>query len=134
MANLPTVTARVLFLAGLLLAATQCNNSECESLRDDLTREKLEWQRCARDEDCIIVGGNLKDCTGVLACNFAVNRDRRIEAERRVVSLPEDTVDCMQCSPPNCVDGELAICEPVTQRCIVVTDLVEPTPPPEGGT
>lgn len=112
--------------ASILLALTslQCNHRNCEKLRDELTEQKHEWQKCTRDEECILVGGNRQDCTGILSCNFAVNRRHRLEAERRVASLPEDTVDCMVCNSPNCETGHLAMCEPISGSCMVVTELL----------
>jgi uncharacterized membrane protein YgcG len=102
-----------------------CNNANCEHLRDELFAKKTTWQECVRDEDCIKVGGNGKDCTGILSCDFAVNRVYRDAAERRVASLPQESVDCTECSTPNCVAGDIAMCEPVTHQCIIVTGILD---------
>lgn len=105
-------------LMGLvILGTTQCNVGRCEELRDKLNGLKADWQRCQKDDDCIVVGGSSKDCSGILSCNFAVNRIYRSEAERVVASLPETTVDCIECSSPNCIGGETAQCDRVTWRC-----------------
>lgn len=128
---------RVLVPALAALPLLQCDVSHCEKMRDELSALKDKWGECETSLDCIKVFGNDKDCTGILSCDFAVNRSYRQEAERRIASLPEETVDCIECQPPNCVSGELSYCEPVTHRCIVITDLVEETPrlitDPEGG-
>lgn len=132
MANHTTVSSRALFpltLLALAFATTRCNNADCESLRDELMAQKLSWQDCTRDEECIKVGGNQGDCTGIMSCDFAVNAVHRLTAERRVASLPEESQDCMQCSSPNCVVGKRAFCEPVSRKCMVVTEIVEPEAP-----
>lgn len=122
-------------LAGLVFAAlasllsTQCDNEQCEELRENLYREKISWQSCERSSDCIIVGGNEGDCTGVFSCNVAVNTSSRVAAERRIASLPELTVDCHQCGSPNCPDGEIAICEEDSRLCFIVSEVLdEPAP------
>jgi len=125
------------FVLGLPL--TQCNVDNCEKKRDELSVIKHTWERCDRDVDCLIIGGNTSDCTGVLACNLAVNRLYRDQAERRIASLPEETVDCVRCASPNCPEGELAVCEPISHECIIVKDVIDGgaqivlTPPPELG-
>jgi hypothetical protein len=119
-------------LLGLL--GLGCNSAQCESLRDELTRAKHQWAKCSAHSDCVKIGGNPGDCTGIMTCNFAVNRKSRLEAERRVASLPEETVDCTECTAPNCVVGDIAFCEPTSGQCIVVTDVVDGgAMPSEGG-
>jgi hypothetical protein len=108
--------------------ATSCNVSHCEDLRDELSALKQKWQACQTDFDCTIVGGNVKDCTGILSCNTAVNKLHRLEAERRIASLPEETVDCVLCKSPNCVDGIIPLCDQTTKTCIIVTEIIEPPP------
>ena len=115
-------------LGALLLVAlpgVQCNKASCEDKRDELYAQKLEWQTCERDVDCVIVGGSSRDCTGIMSCNFAVNRSSREAAERRVASLPEETQDCFECASPNCEEGSLPHCEPVSGRCMVISELIE---------
>jgi hypothetical protein len=112
--------------ATLSLGSLQCNHENCEELRDELSTLKNQWAECTRSEECVIVGGNDADCTGVLSCNFAVHRQHRLTAERRVASLPEDSVDCMVCNSPNCERGELPYCEPISGRCMIITKLIEP--------
>lgn len=137
MAKYSSTLVRVLVPALLALPLLRCDVSHCEKMRDDLTALKEKWGECETSLDCIKVFGNDKDCTGILSCDFAVNRMYRQEAERRVASLPEETVDCIECQPPNCVSGELSYCEPVTRRCIVITDLIGGSPgistDPKGG-
>jgi hypothetical protein len=111
--------------AVLAMLGTQCNKAHCEDLRDDLFALRRSWQTCQQHSDCILVGGNPADCTGILSCNLAVNRGKRLEAQRRIASLPEETLDCMECQSPNCERGNLTYCEPVTHLCIVVTEIVD---------
>lgn len=111
--------------ATLSLGSLQCNHENCEKLRNELSAQKNEWAECTRSEECVLVGGNTADCTGVLSCNFAVHRQHRLTAERRVASLPEDTVDCMICNSPNCESGKLPYCEPISGRCMIITELIE---------
>ena len=106
--------------------ATSCNTAHCEELRDELSALKEKWRTCETDADCTIVGGNTKDCTGVLSCNQAINKKYREEADRRIASLPEETVDCMVCKSPNCVQGIIPLCEQPTKTCIIVTEIIEP--------
>lgn len=107
---------------------TSCNVAHCETLRDELSADKEEWQKCEADADCTIVGGNIKDCTGIFTCNTAVNRVHRDEAERRIASLPEETVDCVTCKGPNCITGDIPLCDQVTKTCMIVTEIIDPPP------
>lgn len=115
----------LLVLLSLALLGAGCDSTHCEALRDELTEAKDQWTKCDTDLDCIKVFGNAKDCTGILSCNFAAHRASRLEAERRIASLPEETQDCIECTPPNCASGDIAVCEPVSQRCILVTAILE---------
>jgi hypothetical protein len=118
----------------LPVLGTSCNNAQCESLRDELTSTKRRWARCTTHTDCIKIGGSSGDCTGIMTCDFAVNRSFRLEAERRIASLPEETVDCTQCTSANCVAGDIAWCEPRSGQCIVVTEILDAgQTPSEGG-
>jgi hypothetical protein len=107
------------------LTGTQCNKANCEDIRDELFRDKLEWASCTSDDQCIIIGGNERDCSGVLTCNLAINKSRRQEAERRIISLPEETADCIECASPNCPEGEITLCERVSKKCIIVKGIVD---------
>lgn len=134
-----------LLCLAVALPFASCNYSHCESLRDELFAQKLKWQQCESHLDCYKVFGNPGDCTGILSCDLAVNRNYRNEAERRIASLGEDTVDCMKCTKPNCVGGAITLCEPVTKQCVIVTEVLdagafasetappEPTPMGAGG-
>jgi hypothetical protein len=114
-----------LALCAIGLPFVGCNHSNCEVLRDDLYAQKLKWQQCDSDLDCMEIGGNSKDCTGILSCNLSINRRYRDEAVRRIASLPEDSVDCMLCVSPNCEEGMISICEPVTKQCLLVTKILD---------
>jgi hypothetical protein len=109
----------------LALPSASCNYSHCESLRDDLFAKKLKWQQCEKDSDCYKVFGNRKDCTGIFSCDLGVNRVYRNDADRRIASLGEDTVDCMECATPNCVAGAITLCEPVSHQCVLVTSILD---------
>jgi len=129
MSSRPSIALSLLALcpvAALLTAS--CNVSHCESLRDELFADKQTWQACETDVDCVIVGGNNKDCTGILSCNLSINRAYRSEAERRIASLPEETVDCVECQSPNCPEGSIALCELKAKQCIIVQDIIQPAP------
>lgn len=127
---------RLLFLLfPVALLGVRCNSAECESKRDELWALKDRWTQCQSDLDCVKILGTPGDCTGILSCDFAINRVNRLEAERRMASLPEETVDCTSCSGPNCVSGLITLCEPVSQRCILVTSILDGgTTPGTGGT
>jgi len=127
MSSRRSLALSLLVLCGVAASFTSsCNSAHCEDLRDELFALKQKWQACSADTDCILVGGNVKDCTGILSCNTAVNRMYRQEADRRIASLPEETVDCMVCKSPNCEEGMIVVCEPVTKACIIVTKVLEP--------
>jgi hypothetical protein len=127
MENHKRTTRPGLFIATAFVAltGTQCNKANCEDLRDELYFQKLEWETCKTDSDCILVGGNGKDCTGVFTCHVALNRENRLEAERRIISLPEETADCMACTSPNCPEGNIPFCERKSKKCIIVKELVD---------
>lgn len=128
MAKFPFSLVRVLLPALMALPLVQCDVSRCEKLRDELQAQKISWGECETSADCIKVFGSRKDCTGIMSCDFAVNRRYRQDAERRVASLPEESIDCIECQSPNCVRGDIGWCEPVTHQCIVITELVGGVP------
>lgn len=125
----------LLLLFPVALLGVRCNSAECESKRDELWALKDRWTQCQTDLDCVKILGSPGDCTGILSCDFAINRSNRLEAERRIASLPEETVDCTSCSGPNCVSGLITLCEAASQRCILVTSILDAgTPEGTGGT
>src|SRR5690606_18438258 len=91
--SIRTLPSALVVLSLLCVPLLQCNHENCDRLREDLLEEKISWNECTRHEECILLGGNSHDGTGVMACNFAVHREHRLAAERRVLQLPEDTVD-----------------------------------------
>ncbi len=114
------------FAVGVPLTA--CGDSpSCAKVRNDTYAAKRTWDACNPDdpEACIKVFGNPKDCTGVLSCDFAVNPNYRAEAEQAVLTIPGQSVGCYQCALPNCVSGDLALCERVSRRCILVSMVTE---------
>ena len=122
---------RGLALSSSLLLVS-CDKENCETLRDELYTQKLSWQACRVDSDCEIIGGNTSDCTGILSCNLAVNSHFVLEAERRIASLPEETVECHRCGSPNCPEGEIAYCDPAYRRCVIVKAFIDGGKPAAG--
>src|SRR5215471_16781838 len=123
----PFALLRSLGRAALLLSGAMllhCDNASCEKLRDDLYAQKLTWQACKTSLDCEIIGGNMGDCSGVMSCNLAINVRYRKEAERRIASLPEESVDCHKCGSPNCPEGGIPYCDPVIKTCTIVKDFL----------
>jgi hypothetical protein len=122
----------------------------CTSVRSSTFTALQEWSACNPAanvaEPCIKVFGNPKDCSGVLTCDFAVNPAHRVEAEQRVLTIAGDTQGCYLCATPNCVNGDLPVCDPVTRQCILVTSIITSgtdggpgfiqgdEPPPDSGT
>jgi hypothetical protein len=111
----------LLLVIPLSLFGVRCNSAECEAKRDELWTLRDSWTRCEEDWECVKVLGNPGDCSGILSCDFSANRTSRLEAERRIAEVAEETTDCLQCATPNCVSGVVTLCEPVSQRCILVT-------------
>src|SRR5579864_2495392 len=101
------------------------DSSSCNSLRTSLYSQKLAWGACdpSNTDECIKVPGNPKDCTGVLSCDFAVTRSKREAAEQAVLTAGQQSQGCYLCATPNCVSGDIAICEPVTRECILITSI-----------
>jgi hypothetical protein len=120
--RLGTLLRAAAVLSGML--GITCDNADCEKLRDDLYADRLKWESCDDDTDCQLVGGNTADCTGIFSCNLAVNTRYVKDAERRIASLPEETVDCHKCGSPNCPEGDIVVCDPAYKRCIVVKELL----------
>jgi hypothetical protein len=113
----------LLAVAGVLIA-TACGESDgCKSLRDQTYANKRVWDACSFDDDCIAVPGNQKDCTGVLTCEFSVNKRYRDLAEMAVYKIGEQSQGCHLCAFPNCIAGAISVCEQVSKRCIIVSEL-----------
>jgi hypothetical protein len=114
----------VAFLLALVVAACG-DKASCQELRDRLTASKRAWQKCQSDLDCIKVFGNKQDCTGIVSCDFSVNRKFHDEAENTVARMADESTMCHVCGVPNCVDGEISVCEPVTGECFLVTAILD---------
>ncbi len=99
----------------------------CQRLRNNTYADKLVWGACdpTAAEPCIEVFGNVRDCTGVLACNFAVNPSYREAAESAVLTIGEQSQGCYACATPNCSGGDIPWCEPVTKQCVLVSQILE---------
>ena len=105
----------------MALALSQCGDKgRCDQLRNDTYEKRRAWAQCISDEDCFPLAGNPRDCTGVLACPFAVNRRYREDAERVMLTIGEDSVDCHVCAVPNCNASSETHCEPLSHQCVVV--------------
>jgi hypothetical protein len=72
--------------------------------------------------------GNQKDCTGVIACPFGVNRAYIEPAERATLTIGDDSVDCHLCAIPTCSLGTNAFCEPVTHQCMILAEAFDAGP------
>jgi hypothetical protein len=102
-----------------------CGESGGCSIQRQTEYASLEaWQSCdplGPAGQCIIIAGNPKDCTGVLSCNFAVNARSRADAEQGVLTSGQQSVGCYLCATPSCIAVQMAVCEPVSRRCIGVS-------------
>jgi hypothetical protein len=113
---------------GTIASLNGCGESPaCSRLRDTTYAQKETWDACdpAAPEPCVAVFGNPKDCTGVLACEFAVNPIHRAEAEMAVLTIGQQSQGCYLCAIPDCVMGAIPWCEPVSRRCMIITSLLE---------
>lgn len=111
------------FLLAALVALTlaECGDkARCDQLRDDTYEKKRTWAECMTDADCFPLAGNPHDCTGVLACPFAVNIRYREDAERLMLTIGEDSVDCHVCAVPNCNSSSTPLCEPTSHQCVMM--------------
>jgi hypothetical protein len=125
---------------GVATSTTACGEGPgCDSLRNSTYTSLQTWQACDPQDptSCIYQPGNPKDCTGVLSCDFAVNPIHRAEAEEAVQTIGQKSQSCYLCATPNCIQGSIPWCEPVSRRCMLVTQLLDGgTPvsvPAEGG-
>lgn len=100
----------------------------CEQLRQTEYANLSTWQDCDPDAvptQCLQIAGNPKDCTGVLACDFAVNAAHRADAEWAVLVSGQQSQGCYLCAVPNCIGGDLAYCEPISHRCDLAAAFVD---------
>src|SRR5882724_3725114 len=116
-----TIASMTPLVVLMALALSQCGDkAHCEQLRNDTYEQWGAWAQCTSDEDCFPLAGNPRDCTGVLSCPFAVNRKYRVDAERRQLTIGEDSVDCHVCAVPNCNGSLQPHCEPLTHQCLMI--------------
>jgi hypothetical protein len=114
----------VMVTFGATAEMTACGESAgCSRLRSTMYDQKLVWGACdpADPFACIKVAGNTLDCTGVLACDFAVAPKFREAAEQAVLTIGEQSQGCYLCAKPGCVSGDTAYCEAVTRQCLLAT-------------
>jgi hypothetical protein len=99
----------------------------CDQLRSSTLSNLESWESCDPNdpEACIVIPGNPRDCTGVLACDIAVNPHHRGDAEQAVLSIAQQSQSCFLCAVPNCAGGSAAWCEPVTRRCMLVAQVLD---------
>jgi hypothetical protein len=115
----------ILVLASFALADC-ADGANCEVLRQNLYDQRKAWAACEVDADCIVLPGNGRDCTGVLACPFAVNRASRDDAELRMLGIGSESLKCHLCATPNCADGVTASCDRLSHRCLIDTQGFHP--------
>ncbi len=123
-----TVVGAVVTVVSGTVGLTACGDSaSCTKTRNDTFAKLQNWQSCNPEDvaPCIKVAGNPRDCSGVLSCDFAVNLGSRVEAEQTVLTIGNETQGCYLCATPNCVAGDLAICEPFSRKCIIVSGIVD---------
>jgi len=112
--------APALLVVLMALALSRCGDKgRCDQLRNDTYEKRRAWAQCVVDEDCFSLAGNPRDCTGVLTCPFAVNWRYREEAERVMLTIGEDSVDCHTCAVPNCSASGEVHCEPLSHQCLL---------------
>jgi hypothetical protein len=121
--------APALLVVLMALALSRCGDKgRCDQLRSDTYEKRRAWAQCVVDEDCFAMAGNPRDCTGVLSCPFAVNWRYREDAERVMLTIGEDSVDCHVCAVPNCNSSNVAHCEPLSHQCLLF-DLLDASTP-----
>jgi hypothetical protein len=128
---LVVVWALVVTTLGSSMSLTACgDSSQCTKTRDDTFAQLQSWSNCDPNDptSCIIVPGNARDCSGVLTCDFAVNRLNRVAAEQATLTIANKTQGCYLCATPNCVNGDIPYCDPESRQCIVVTALIDGSP------
>jgi len=114
----------VLVVQASATVTTACGDSDgCKATRDSTYASLTTWEECdpKQPDPCIVEPGNPKDCTGVLACTFAINPIYRSEAEEAVLAMGEQSRGCYQCATPACGNGATAYCEPVSHRCMLLS-------------
>src|SRR5579859_2616155 len=79
---------------GSTLTVAACgDSSQCDKVRDQTFAQKQIWEVCEPNalDPCIKAFGNVKDCSGVLSCDFAINPMYRQEAEQAVLTIAQQT-------------------------------------------
>jgi hypothetical protein len=100
-------------LAASSTSIEACGESNsCTTLRVQLFDElNYDWAAgCTQDSDCTVLGGNPKDCTGVLTCEFAVTNAGRESAYFEELLVGQQSQGCYLCAVPSCVDAPPAFC------------------------
>jgi len=112
-------------LVGSLLQSACLGTGRCDTLRADLLHKRELWASCdpgGGDDQCVMVGGDESDCTGVLHCAFPVNRANRGIAEEAVIQNASESPLCAAvCSTPTCGDTESVkpYCDATLRRCVI---------------
>jgi hypothetical protein len=107
-----------------------CGDSPgCTELRTQMYANREVWDACDPSQGstaCVAIAGNPKDCTGVLACDFAVTPGHRKDAELATYTIAQQSQGCYQCELPGCIQGDMPYCDPATHRCILIRGLLSP--------
>jgi hypothetical protein len=118
------VVAGVFVASATSASITACgDSSQCVSVRNEMAAKLKTWVACGPLDTCRKIGGNSRDCSGVLSCDFAVNDKYSAEAQDAVLTIANQTQGCYLCAQPNCPQGEIALCDLVAQQCIIVTSI-----------
>lgn len=110
------------FVGTLMFMAPSCiGPGACEALRKENLAKLDEWTRCEASNECVLVGGNAGDCSGVFKCNFGANYRFENAARRAVIFSAQDSPVCQPtcASAIQCPRGTAVICDPVLKRCRV---------------
>jgi hypothetical protein len=128
-----TLVACVAFVAASALPNTACIGTQaCQSLRTSLLNQRDTWAACdpsGGDGQCVVVGGDSTDCTGVLRCDFAVNNTYLVVAQTAVIDNASNQANCTDvCASPTCAPDAKPICDPLFRKCVM--PYFNPNPPP----
>ena len=107
--------------------------------RDALERPRRQeldfWAGCGNDADCVVVGGDPNDCTGVLLCDFAVARGYRSAAAKMVLDNSANRGVCADyCAVPSCPDPTQPVCDAVSRKCVLEMYPLTPSSTPDAST
>lgn len=110
-------------LLGLAATSSACSGkAACSDLRAEAERRKAAWAACdptlADPRQCVVMAGIAKDCTGVFACAWAIQRPNTSAAEVETLKMAADSVDCHACAQPSCLSANAAYCDARTPSAL----------------